>query len=107
MAVGGGGAWRLGRQGGSSGAVRGEVGSRTGPFIGAGRSVRGKIFCAHRCSGEVEAADRNPGRRGWDSSRRAMGRLGRRWDGAEVVEGKISPVGRRRFGGEGVRGGLP
>jgi hypothetical protein len=38
-----------------------------------------------------------------------------RWDSsggdgmarAEVVEGKISPVGRRRFGGEGVRGGLP
>jgi hypothetical protein len=47
MAFGGGGAWRLGRQGDSAGAVRGEVGCRTGPFIGTGRSVRGKIFRAH------------------------------------------------------------
>jgi hypothetical protein len=44
MVVGGGGAWRLGRQGGSAGAVRGEVGSLAGPFIGAGRSVRGRYF---------------------------------------------------------------
>jgi hypothetical protein len=35
------------KQGDSVGAVRGEVGSRAGPFIGAGRSVRGrKIFPA-------------------------------------------------------------
>jgi hypothetical protein len=61
MAFGGGGAWRLGRQGDSAGAVRGEVGCRTGPFIGTGRSVRGKIFRAHQCSDEVEAAGRNPG----------------------------------------------
>jgi hypothetical protein len=44
MVVGGGGAWGLGRQVGSVGAVRGEVGSRAGPFIGAGRSVRGDIL---------------------------------------------------------------
>jgi hypothetical protein len=44
MVVGGGGAWGLGRQGGSVGAVRGEVGSRAGPFIGAGMSVRGDIL---------------------------------------------------------------
>jgi hypothetical protein len=44
MVVGGGGAWRLGRQGGSLGAVCGEVGSRAGPFICARRSVRGDIF---------------------------------------------------------------
>jgi hypothetical protein len=41
MVVGGGGAWGLRRQGGSVGMVRGEVGSRAGPFIGEGRSVRG------------------------------------------------------------------
>jgi hypothetical protein len=44
MVVGGGGAWRLGWQGGSVGAVRGEEGSPAGPFIGAGRSVRGNIL---------------------------------------------------------------
>jgi hypothetical protein len=37
-------AWGLGRQGGSVGVVRGEVGSRSGPFIGAGRSVWMRIF---------------------------------------------------------------
>jgi hypothetical protein len=31
-----------------------------GLFIAGARSVRGD-FCAHRCSGEVEAAGRNPG----------------------------------------------
>jgi hypothetical protein len=44
MVVGGGGAWALGRQGGLVGVVRGEVGSRSGPFIGAGRSVRRGYF---------------------------------------------------------------
>jgi hypothetical protein len=44
MVVGGGGAWGLGRQGGSVGVVRGEVGSRSGPFVGAGRSVWARIF---------------------------------------------------------------
>jgi hypothetical protein len=52
MVVGGGGAWRLGRQGGSAGAVRGEVGSRAGPLIGAGRSVRGKEKSSRRPSEE-------------------------------------------------------
>jgi hypothetical protein len=37
MVVGGGGAWGLGRQGGLVGVVRGEVVSRSGPFIGAER----------------------------------------------------------------------
>jgi hypothetical protein len=37
MVVGGGGAWGLGRQGGLVGVVHGEVGSRSGPFIGAER----------------------------------------------------------------------
>jgi hypothetical protein len=37
MVVGGGGAWGLERQGGSVGVLRGEVGSRSGPFIGAER----------------------------------------------------------------------
>jgi hypothetical protein len=44
MVVGGGSAWGLGRQGGLVGVVRGEVGSRSGPFIGAGRSVRRGYF---------------------------------------------------------------
>jgi hypothetical protein len=44
MVVGGGGAWGLGRQGGLVGVVRGEVGSRSGPFIGTGRSVRRGYF---------------------------------------------------------------
>jgi hypothetical protein len=44
MVVGGGGAWALGRQGGLVGVVCGEVGSRSGPFIGAGRSVRRGYF---------------------------------------------------------------
>jgi hypothetical protein len=44
MVVGGGGAWGLGRQGGLVGVVRGEVGSRSDPFIGAGRSVRRGYF---------------------------------------------------------------
>jgi hypothetical protein len=44
MVVGGGGAWGLGRQGGSVGVVRGEVGSRSDPFVGAGRSVWARIF---------------------------------------------------------------
>jgi hypothetical protein len=52
MVVGGGGAWRLGRQGGSTGAVRGEVGSRAGPLIGAGRSVWGKEKASRRPSAE-------------------------------------------------------
>jgi hypothetical protein len=44
MVVGGCGAWALGRQGGLVGVVCGEVGSRSGPFIGAGRSVRRGYF---------------------------------------------------------------
>jgi hypothetical protein len=44
MVVDGGGAWGLGRQGGSVGVVCGEVGSRSGPFIGGGRSVWARIF---------------------------------------------------------------
>jgi hypothetical protein len=43
MVVGGGGAWGLGRQG-SIGVVRGEVGGRSSPFIGEGRSVWVRIF---------------------------------------------------------------
>jgi hypothetical protein len=39
MVVGGGGAWGLGRQGGLVGVVRGEVGSRSGPFIGVERQL--------------------------------------------------------------------
>jgi hypothetical protein len=79
-----------------------------GLFIAGTRSVRGKIFVltgaparSRRPTGILAAGD---------GIARAERRDGSGGDGmarAEVVEGGISPVGRRRFGGEGGRGGLP